>query len=76
MKLLIDAGADVNRPDTNGQTPLMLAVNEQLSGLIELLIKAGADVNMQNKEGETAVNLTASQGSVECLKLLLLQELM
>ena len=54
---LINADADVNLPDDEGQTPLHYAVC--LDGFriylesIELLLKYGADPNLEDEEGDT-----------------------
>ncbi len=45
IRLLIKAGADVNKKNHKGITPLALAVRMQLAGVIGLLIDAGADIN-------------------------------
>ncbi|MCX6774391.1 MAG: ankyrin repeat domain-containing protein [Candidatus Micrarchaeota archaeon] len=53
--LLIKRGADVNANDDDGDTPLMLAVDEGNLGIIRMLIRSGANVNAKNNEGETAL---------------------
>ena len=50
---LIDTGADVNEPDENGFTPLMIAANGRNPETVKALIKAGANVNSVFKYGET-----------------------
>ena len=49
MRLLLDAGADVNRPGTTGDdwdaTPLQHAILERRTAAARLLIDRGADVN-------------------------------
>ena len=45
---LIDAGADVNDPDAEGMSPLMLAAARGNVPLIRLLLKHGADVKAEN----------------------------
>ena len=42
VRLLIDAGADVNLPDKDGVTPLAHAKNRNYTGIIEILEKSGA----------------------------------
>jgi ankyrin repeat protein len=42
LKLLIDAGANVNLPDRQGRTPLALARERKHEALVALLEKAGA----------------------------------
>ncbi|MBO4520093.1 MAG: ankyrin repeat domain-containing protein [Alphaproteobacteria bacterium] len=50
---LINSGADVNEPDENGFTPLMIATTGQNRKIVKALIKAGANVNEPLKNGET-----------------------
>jgi ankyrin repeat protein len=42
LKALIDAGANVNLPDRNGQSPLALARGRGYSAMVKLLEQAGA----------------------------------
>ena len=42
MKALIDGGADVNRPDRSGTTPLALARGRGFAAMVALLERAGA----------------------------------
>ncbi|ETS79923.1 hypothetical protein PFICI_07452 [Pestalotiopsis fici W106-1] len=51
-KLLLDAGAEVNAMNGDGNTPLHLA-NPENTKLINLLIKRGADLNAKNNAGRT-----------------------
>jgi ankyrin repeat protein len=67
LQALIDAGADLNAQDENGQTSLMNAATyEDLEGVRALLL-AGADVNLKNKEGDTAWDLTSETEIEELL---------
>ena len=54
---LIDAGADANAKDKDGETALMLAVRGNHSKIVGALIDAGADVNAKDKDGETSLML-------------------
>jgi ankyrin repeat protein len=49
IKLLIDAGADVNLTDSNGWSPLHVAASRGYAHSIKLLIDAGAKVNVLDK---------------------------
>jgi ankyrin repeat protein len=44
---LLDAGADVNAPDTFGRTPLMYAALNGNLDIVTLLIDNGADIDLQ-----------------------------
>lgn len=61
LKLLIAAGARVNDPDSNGNTPLHYAcMYNRLSGA-QYLLAHGADVNARNKKGQTPCDLVTAQ---------------
>jgi ankyrin repeat protein len=42
LELLVKRGADINRANRNGQTPIAIAVNANLPSTVELLLKLGA----------------------------------
>jgi ankyrin repeat protein len=67
--LLIDAGADVNRRDTHGVSPLHDAVGSP--GVMEALLDAGADVNGVTFQGVTPLMSAAAFGNVASVHLLL-----
>ena len=70
VKLLIQAGADVNRPDNEEQTPLRCAINIKRHECMKLLIEAGADVNKVD-DGTTALMYAAQSGYNDGVKLLI-----
>lgn len=45
VKLLIDAGADVNLVSADGRTPLSIATRWGYSAVVKVLLEAGAAVN-------------------------------
>ena len=64
MKLLLHAGCDVNSVNTQGNTPLHLAVTfvpgpgqvDILKEMLELLIDLGADTRLVDKNGQTVMD--------------------
>jgi ankyrin repeat protein len=58
VKMLLDAGADVNAKDVRGMTPLMLAIatDRQDPEIIRMLLAKNADVNVVSKAGESALD--------------------
>jgi ankyrin repeat protein len=52
---LIEAGADVNARDAEGNTPLILASFYAAPQCVELLLEKGADPNVANRSGVTAL---------------------
>lgn len=56
VKALLQAGADVNMLDSNGETVLMWTVRQAKNpDMIPILVSAGADVNVANTKGNTAM---------------------
>lgn len=55
IKLLLDHGADVNRKDTHGQTPLILAAWQGDAEDVKLLLDKHADVTLRDATGKTAL---------------------
>ena len=71
VKLLIAAGADVNKADEDGETPLFRAAWNAHTECVKLLLAAGANVNKANKWGGTPLYWAAYKGRTECVKLLI-----
>ena len=56
VKILINAGADLNVKDRDGYTALHLAARNKRIEAVELLIKAGADLNTESERGDTPMD--------------------
>ena len=55
IKVLLDAGADVDARDEFGRTVLMWAAGNGTPENIKVLLDAGADLNVRTWEGGTAL---------------------
>jgi ankyrin repeat protein len=53
VRLLLERGADVNRPDYRGDTALMLASAMGREEIAREVLRAGADVQARDHEGRT-----------------------
>jgi ankyrin repeat protein len=71
LKLLVDAGADVNvravphhLQRNRGGTPLIFATNANNAKVIEALVAAGADINAKDIDGLTALDHAMARNQV------------
>lgn len=48
-RILLDAGAEINRPAANGTSPLVVAIVNNHIGLAMYLVERGADVNLADR---------------------------
>ncbi|MCJ7822861.1 MAG: ankyrin repeat domain-containing protein, partial [Armatimonadetes bacterium] len=70
VKVLLEAGADVNAAEPEGgMTPLHSAANRGQTEAAKLLLEAGADVNAKAKGGETPLSLAVARGNTEVANL-------
>lgn len=69
VDLLADVGADLNKKDTMGNTPLHAAVLHGRFDVAKKLIEHGAQVNERNSAGMTPLHLAG--GNVQIVKMLL-----
>lgn len=54
-ELLIDAGADLNFRNRNGQTALIVAIGSRMEAIAGMLVDKGADITIKDSLGMTAV---------------------
>ena len=59
---LLDLGRWVDKPDSNGVTPLQAAVRNRDVPMTELLLKRGANVNASGPDGVTALAIARANG--------------
>ena len=63
--LLLENGAEVDKMDNSGRTPLHLAaVRRSSSKIIIILLKKRAQVNLKDNSGKTPLHYAAMEGPV------------
>lgn len=70
VRILINAGADVNLSLQSGFSPLLLAIRARNNSLVHQLLHAGASANTSRPNGETAAMLAAAWGNRQLLEML------
>jgi ankyrin repeat protein len=71
VKRLIDAGADVNARNLDGNTPLHLACLWGHMDIVRLLIETGAELNTRDDSDCTPLHLTCFRGLTEIARFLI-----
>lgn len=69
VEMLLENGADPNKPASDGTTPINVASRGSLE-IVNLLLKAGADPSISNNRGDTPLHSASRMGSLEIVKLL------
>jgi len=65
VRILIDARANLDLQDEDGETPLHGATIKGNEEIARILIDAGANLNPQDNKGRTPLHVVAIYGSVE-----------
>jgi hypothetical protein len=68
VKVLLNAGADVNLKNSEGETALMFACDNNNLEVVKLLLEAKANPNFKDEDGETAMMKTKSEEIKDLLK--------
>ena len=70
VKFLINAGADVNSVDNEGNTPLHYTAMANRLEIAKILVESGADVRLENKKGKTPLEVSTENDNLEVMSLL------
>ncbi|KAJ1610105.1 hypothetical protein OJ253_1332 [Cryptosporidium canis] len=71
VEILINKGADVNKPDDNMWSPLHSCCSSGLFEIAKLLIENGADCKAKTSSGCTPLHYAASKGHIDIVKLII-----
>ena len=71
VRLLIEAGADINKKDRNGASSFIYAVIKGNIVIVRLLIEAGADTNIYDGDGMTPLMIAAENNDIPLVRLLI-----
>lgn len=71
IKFLVSQGADVNKPDLNGWTPLTSAARQRHDKTIDLLVELGADPNKTDGNGVTPLAAALMRDHVASIETLI-----
>ena len=71
VRLLVEAGADVNQAGFMSSTPLHRAIENGDVEIVKILVAAGADINKGGFMGGTPLSLAIEKGNKEIVKILL-----
>jgi hypothetical protein len=70
IEMLLDAGADIEARDLNGDTPLYEAANIGSVRGVEKLLERGAKANVKNKKGRSPMDEAKRRGDDDIIKML------
>jgi hypothetical protein len=71
LRMLLDAGADLNVQDGDGRTALYMCAIIYNPEIAEMLLDAEADVNIQDNDGSTALHVSAYWNHSRIAKMLI-----
>ena len=71
LKVLLEAGADPNTADGNGNCPLHWAATRGFKSTAQLLLDSGADIDKTDKRGQTPLYWAARIGHTDVVRMLL-----
>jgi len=69
VQRLLKEGADINRRDALGRTPVMAATHNNQVDTVHVLIQAGADINIRDNRMDNPFLYAGAEGLLDILKL-------
>jgi ankyrin repeat protein len=70
LKLIVDAGVDINEVNSNGFTGIYDACQNGFIDIVKYLIAKGADINIKLKDGATCFHIACQEGHYEVVNYL------
>jgi serine/threonine protein kinase len=71
LKMLIDAGVDLNKANNNGDRPLHNAIRSYNNFMVEKLLNRGVDIHTPNTEGRTLLMMAIDKANMWSIDTLL-----
>jgi ankyrin repeat protein len=71
FQALLNLGADYNKGDSLGKTPLLIGVEKGLTDIVKALLKSGADLNKDDNQGKTPLLIGVEKGLTDIVNALL-----
>jgi ankyrin repeat protein len=68
VRLLLEAGADINKRGRRGQSVLHTAFSDKRDVTIPLLLEAGADVNLHDNRGLSLLYHVSNHGDMKLIR--------
>jgi len=70
IEYLVEHGADVNKKDKYGETPIYNACHRNNKNIIKYLVENGTNLNEENEEGETVLFRVCRRGNKDIVEYL------
>ena len=67
----MEYGADINKKNGHGYTPLIISCREKYIDIVKLLIENGADVNTEDEYGNTPLIYSCEENNLSIVKILI-----
>ncbi|RSM07674.1 hypothetical protein CDV31_008567 [Fusarium ambrosium] len=68
LRSILDAGADINFADEDGDTPLILAARVPDAESVQFLLDRGADVLLKNNDNYNALDVAVGTEDIACIR--------